>query len=304
MAKIAKNGHAHPKAWIVSSKDRGRKSIKKGNVFLEDKEEFEIEIFNPLKESVLADIKLNGSSISESGLVIRPGQRFYLDCFIDDKRKFVFNTYEVDGSDEISKKAIEKNGLLEVFFYKEEVVKIDNWRRYNNIVVERWYPYYYPYYQCSGSFGGTTTYDTIGTTFTSNFGGTNFGGTNLTTSTTNVDLSNSLNSSFYSSNLSDISSTSLSNTSNLETGRVEKGNSSNQKFESVNMNFENYYISSTILTILPESRKPIDVKRTKTKKLNSDDIIETIKKLSELNESGILTDEEFNDKKLELLSKI
>jgi hypothetical protein len=58
-----------------------------------------------------------GNSISTSGLVLNPGQRYYLDCFIDDNKKFIFNTYDVDDSNETAN-ATEKNGLLEVFFYK------------------------------------------------------------------------------------------------------------------------------------------------------------------------------------------
>jgi len=100
-----------PSAWIVNSNDRGRKSIKKGKVYLSDKEEFQIELFNPLQDCVLADIKLNGNSISKSGLVLNPGQRFYLDCFIDDKKKFIFDTYEVDDTDETAQ-AIAKNVQL------------------------------------------------------------------------------------------------------------------------------------------------------------------------------------------------
>ncbi|MFM7978380.1 MAG: hypothetical protein ACKPKO_03610, partial [Candidatus Fonsibacter sp.] len=87
MAKQIASGN--PNAWIVSPNDKGRKSIKNGKVFLNDGDEFEIELFNPLTECVLADIKLNGQSISKTGLVLKPGQRFYLDCFIDDKKKFV-----------------------------------------------------------------------------------------------------------------------------------------------------------------------------------------------------------------------
>ncbi|MBR4933414.1 MAG: SHOCT domain-containing protein [Clostridia bacterium] len=37
---------------------------------------------------------------------------------------------------------------------------------------------------------------------------------------------------------------------------------------------------------------------------NDDDILEKIKKLSELKDSGIITEEEFETKKTELLSKI
>ena len=337
MAKTIAQTNTKPSAWIVTPNDKGRKSIKSGKVFLEDKEEFEIELFNPLTVSVLADIKLNGQSISKTGLVVKPGQRVYLDCFIDDKKKFVFSTYEIDGGLE-SLNATQNNGLLEVFFYKEDVITLDNWRsRFDRVIVEKWYPAYYPSYNypwnniyCGGSFG------------TGGYGTTNIGNT---TTTTNVDLSNlniggsNINSSYTSDSNVSYGGTTVNNLfsmSNLETGRVEKGEISKQKFTEVEMDFEKNYISSTIIQILPESRKPVEVKNVKinielpkgdwTKKQieeakevvqnflwkeNTDEnqkemmnTIELIKKLADLHSAGILTDEEFSSKKAELLSKI
>ena len=322
VAKTTSN-HAKPNAWIVSPKDKGRKSIKKGKVFLNDGDEFEIELFNPLTECVLADIKLNGQSISKTGLVIKPGQRFYLDCFVDDKKKFIFNTYEIETNLETIQ-ATKNNGLLEVFFYKEDVISINNWRsRFDRVIIERWYPTYYPGYNpwwspgvyCGSLTGNSnTTIGTsgLGTTTTTNaFYGTNSNGvvgTNAVVSNTSVDLTslNAVYDSGYSNNMMLCSS----NTSGLnmkhETGRVEKGSSSSQKFTEIDMDFESNYISSTIIEILPESVKPLDVKKVKekAKPSGSDEVIDLIKKLSELHTAGILTDEEFSSKKLELLSKI
>lgn len=338
-----------PSAWIVNSNDRGRKSIKKGKVYLSDKEEFQIELFNPLQDCVLADIKLNGNSISKSGLVLNPGQRFYLDCFIDDKKKFIFDTYEVDDTDETAQ-AIAKNGLLEVFFYKESVVTLQNWSdRFNRILTTRTYPYWvyptYPYWGNTVTIGAP--YCGIGTinTFTT---------TNLTSGS--IDLSNlntSTGNAYYSSNTMAINSSYTNNVSltsaiggsakSIETGRIGKGDNSKQKFESVDMDFDKYYIASTILQILPESRRPIETKEIKVHKslievkvpkgLSKDSIskieelvsdfvwekdtnenrdkiddkiksVELLQKLGELHKAGILTDEEFTTKKVELLSKI
>ena len=98
----------------------------------------------------------------------------------------------------------------------------------------------------------------------------------------------------------------------LETGRVEKGTSSNQKFVEIDMDFETNYLASTIIQILPSSRKPVETKEIvneKTGEINlklepKDEIISLIKKLADLHSAGILTDEEFSSKKAELLSKI
>lgn len=338
-----------PSAWIVNSNDRGRKSIKKGKVYLSDKEEFQIELFNPLQDCILADIKLNGNSISKSGLVLNPGQRFYLDCFIDNKKKFIFDTYEVDDTDETTQ-AITKNGLLEVFFYKESVVTLQNWiDKFNRILTARTYPYWvysnYPYW------GGTVT---ISAPYCSSGTANTFITNNLTGSIDLINLNTTTGNAYYSSNTMAINSSYTNNVSlnksviggsakSIETGRIGKGDNSKQKFESVDMDFDKYYIASTILQILPESRRPIETKEIKVHKslielevpkgLNKESIskikevvseflcekdtkenrekiddkvksIELLQKLGELLKAGILTDEEFTTKKAELLSKI
>ena len=303
MAKqIASN--SKPGAWIVSPKDRGRKQIKSGKVFLNDGDEFEIELFNPLTVSVLADIKLNGQSISKTGLVIKPGQRVYLDCFIDDRKKFKFSTYEIENSGE-ALDATQNNGVLEVFFYKEDVITLDNWqRKFDRVIVEKYYPYNpYPWYNPYKVYCGSGTITYGGTTVTTNSNNGLIGGT------TNVyNSSNNINCSYTSQvDLPNLNVAGSLSTNSIETGRVEKGEKSKQKFTEVDMEFEKHYIASTIIQILPESRKPAEVKQMKTKQsqlISSDEVIELIKKLSDLHSSGILTDEEFSSKKAELLSKI
>lgn len=294
MAKITKTHVAsgtygtNPSAWIVSSNDRGRKSIKNGNVYLKDGEEFEIELFNPLLISVLADIKLNGQSISKTGLVIKPGQRFYLDCFIDDNKKFVFNTYDVDNTEEVNE-AIKNNGLLEVFFYKESVISLENWKKsFDRVIVER-YPIYYPSYPSAPWYQPSVYYGT----------GQNGFGVCTTNSGTTCNVNTSIGDITFSS-----SGNELFNSKSIETGRVEKGEKSKQKFKEVDMEFDSFYIVSTRVQILPESRRPIETKDIKKIKNEAYSVIDLISKLGDLHSSGILTDKEFNSKKEELLSKI
>jgi hypothetical protein len=308
MAKQIAQTSTKPSAWIVTPNDKGRKSIKSGKVFLEDKEEFEIELFNPLTVSVLADIKLNGQSISKTGLVVKPGQRVYLDCFIDDKKKFKFSTYEIENSGE-ALDATHNNGLLEVFFYKEDVITLDNWQgKFDRIIVEKYYPYNpYPWHNPYTVWYGTGSPTIGGSCVTTNLTNGVIGTT--TTSNAYYSSNNDVNCS-YTSNSVDLSkmNRSLSNNmtpiNSIETGRVEKGEVSKQKFTEVDMDFEKHYIASTIIQILPESRKPAEVKDVKKVKQESDDVIELIKKLADLHSAGILTDDEFSEKKSELLSKI
>ncbi len=309
MAKTSRREVKAPSAWVVAPKDRGRKSVKfdtksdtetKGKVYLNDGEEFQIELHNPLTECALADIKLNGNSISKGGLVLRPGERFYLDCFIDDKKKFIFSTYEVENTED-SVESIAKNGLLEVFFYKESAKSIDR-SRLNRVIVER---HYYPYQ--TNPYWQTTPWYTTPNVYCSN-GNNTIGQATFTTSDSNatytsnsVNLTNlNLTSGSFDSRTTPIDST------NIETGRVEKGAESSQKFDEVDMDFDNFYISSTVLELLPESRRPIETKELKEKPEQNKqiDVIEMIKKLAELRDAGILTEDEFFEKKSELLGRI
>jgi hypothetical protein len=309
MAKTSRKEVKAPSAWVVAPKDRGRKSVKfdtksdtetKGKVYLNDGEEFQIELHNPLTECALADIKLNGNSISKGGLVLRPGERFYLDCFIDDKKKFIFSTYEVEDTDD-SMESIAKNGLLEVFFYKESAKSIDR-SRLNKVIVERhYYPYQTnPYWQTKPWYTTPNIYcntGNIGTTFT-----TNMPPCNTTYTSSSINLNNLTGSLTTGNNAIPINSIN----SNIETGRIEKGENSDQKFDEVDMDFDNFYISSTVLELLPEGRRPIETKELKEKPEQNKqiDVIEMIKKLAELKDVGILTEEEFSEKKADLLGRI
>lgn len=272
MKKEKRNQGFVPEAWVVSSYDRGRKSIKKRKTYLKDGETFEIEMFNPLQSCVLAKIKLNGEFISKSGLVLKPGQRFYLDCFIDDNKKFIFNTYDVD-NEESSLKAIKKNGLLEVYFYNEIKIK-----QYSNLVdIQRLYyvnQNQQPYYSNNNYYINQTQ------PYYSNYG-------DFTTSSSTGEITFSTNSI----------------KSSIETGRIEKGESSKQKFDSIDMDFENNYISFTSIQILPDSIKPIEVKDLKKNKKPMD-LLNLIEKLSDLKKEGIISDDEFLEKKKDLLSRI
>jgi len=267
-----------PGAWIVDPENKGRKSIKLDKIYLNDNKEFEIEIFNPLRESVLADIRLNGNSISKTGLVVSPGQRIYINSFIDDGRKFIFKTYDVENSEEANN-AIENNGMLEVFFYKEETISLINWRNiYRNQIIQ-----YYPTTWLINQHYYTSPFNTVITTSPDNYYNTYSNITN-TYSNTNAIYSNT-----------------------IETGRVEKGEKSDQHYVNVDMNFENNYITHIVYQLLPYSRKPKEIKDILNKKEISKqqtDATDLLIKLKLLWENGILTGEEFQQKKKEILTRI
>ena len=130
-----------PEAHITRSKSR-LKLYNASTVYLKDESHFEIELFNPKKVRVLAKIKVNGVHISGGGIIVNPGQRVYLERFIDVDRKFKFSTYEVEDSAE-SRRAIESNGEVSVDFFSES--------QYLTTLTT-----YAPLWSSSPAFGGTT----------------------------------------------------------------------------------------------------------------------------------------------------
>ena len=109
-------GSAEPSAFITVKKQRQKQNGK--NVYLHDKTEFEIELYNPTNETILAKINLNDQSISTSGIVLKPGQRVFLERYLDWDRKFLFETYEVEDN-KTNQNAIKNNGLVTVMFMKK-----------------------------------------------------------------------------------------------------------------------------------------------------------------------------------------
>ena len=107
-----------PKCSVNITTNRNRVKSYSGKVYLKDGQNFELEIFNPHGYRVLAKIKINGHDLSDSGIVLKPGQRVYLERYLDSTNKFLFSTYEIDGTVE-ALRAIAENGNLEVEFYAE-----------------------------------------------------------------------------------------------------------------------------------------------------------------------------------------
>ena len=110
-----------PTANIAVNKSRIKlytKNVDMPTYYLEKGQEFQIELFNPTTDVVLAKIILNGTALSQGGLVLNPGQRVFLDRYFDVAKKFLFDTYEVSKSSEVME-AIKNNGDVKIEFYKE-----------------------------------------------------------------------------------------------------------------------------------------------------------------------------------------
>lgn len=105
-----------PKAFITVRKQRQKQHGK--NIYLHNNTEFEIELHNPTNDSIKATIEFNGKQISNTGIVLKPGQRVFLERYLDVDRKFLFETYEINNTQE-NRDAIEENGLITVRFFKK-----------------------------------------------------------------------------------------------------------------------------------------------------------------------------------------
>ena len=217
-----------PNAHITINKSRTK--AYGSTVYLKNGTSFEIELYNPTQRPFLAKIKVNGSYISQAGIIIKPGQRIFLERFIDDQKKFKFETYEVDGASPEVLKAIENNGDIVVEFYPEKLKTQIN---------TGWL---------------TTTSGTGTVTIQPPLNGDNYwyGGT-----TTNYNSNNAYftNTSFGGSTINNIS---MNVAGSLETGRVEVGEKSNQQLVETFGEFSNFMEAQSIWKILPLSLKPVE----------------------------------------------
>lgn len=243
---------------LVNGQKRKLYGKNKNKIYLNDGDEFQISVYNPLSERIGMQLKMNGIDTDDSVLVINPGQSVIVERFIGTNRKLKFSTYLVDKNNPQTKQAIKQNGILEVKFWNEykpvwvqqipitinpvyvPITPIINPPTYPFPGTTPYTPPSWPPYYCgdnlnekfycgdnlgsSGLGGGTTT--------SSNF---NFCDQNVTytANTGNVDINGDLNvrgSLNVSGNIGIGTPNSSAKLNIAETGRIEKGNRSNQHF--------------------------------------------------------------------------
>lgn len=195
-------------------------------VYLQDKQNFALRFFNPMQVKIGARISFNGMP-SNDYLVLNPGEDVVLERFLGEQKKMVFDTYTIDASNPSAMKAIEKNGLIEISFYKEKAHFTSfNVKNYNNRLYSR----------------GT------GNLYEGNISTTSFGGGTQSSS-----------GSFKSAPGVFVTEDDLSFDANLmeeiETGRVEAGDYSNQHLTYTNVDFEFYPFLTYIIKLIPQSQQ-------------------------------------------------
>jgi predicted component of type VI protein secretion system len=235
-----------PQAWVAVSNNRQKNyGVDNNLVYLDNGQEFQIELFNPTQISYLAKIYLNDNLISTAGLVIKPGQRYFLDRHIDEKKKLLFSTYEVEDTSEV-RQAIKSNGKVKVEFYPEMINF--NWGNSGTT--------YVPYNQQWGTI--TPTINPV--TWATSFGGTTTN--NVFYTAGNISTTSTLgnNATYTSSNSgSGNGYVTCSVAVSFETGRVDKGEKSQQTFGTDYGNYSGIWTYSSEYQIMPRSVKPVEV---------------------------------------------
>lgn len=216
-------------------------------VYLAKDAEFEIELFNPLQETVLAKIDMNNNVSIGEGLILRPGERVFLERYLDIDRKFKFDVYSIDGSN-ASMCASAQNGLVTVKFYREKPTQI-----YRNDLSVRCGSFGYPVlgnYNTASPYLGSN-FTTISTAFVNTTGGNTTGGNSTSTFTINA-------------------TTDAVQCKSIDTGMVAKGSKSDQEFVEVNQDFQTYPFSTINIKLLPDSLRVMTTEDIKHRKYCSE----------------------------------
>ena len=213
----------------------------KDQIYLNDGDEFEIELFNPKTNPVLAKISINGKRISERGIILNPGQRVFLERFLDSPDKLKFSTYKVNNSQEV-KEAIANNGLVKIEFCDECL------------------PYPRTY---TGTISTGTTWTTLGNPIT--YTNTNtFYNSSLNTTGGSFTLTSDIYNSSIPRSLDTTPIKKSKRADSLETGRVEAGSKSDQDFQNGQGNFNSYPSDVVEFQILPIAQKNIEAKEIRS----------------------------------------
>jgi len=247
------------------------KNYKDNTIYLNDGNEFQIRLFNPLREKIGVQIGLNGEN-STSYLVLNPGEDVTIDRFIDTQKKMLFETYNYDSSNSAAQNAVAKNGIVTIKFFKEVKALItttpfNSTGGYNQL------------YRTPGVY----TNDVDLSAVISNSGTLNLHDANVFNTTSlsstnnlksgNLDMStcttaNPVNATYTTTSMDnlvfnsdeEVKTKSYQPKSRMkETGRVGKGNSSTQNFKKVEVEFYSVPFHEIIYSLKPVSEKSEDI---------------------------------------------
>lgn len=210
-------------------------------VYLSDGDEFQIQLFNPHPFTIGLEISVNGAGLGGK-VVLRPGERVWLDRFLNDARKLKFETYRI-GKGAAAKSAASINGLVTVSAFREsedgDIIDI-SWNYGQNCPPSvNATKYNYDPWPVTCAFSNQTAFrpDTCWLN-----GGKGYYCTSA--STIDAGCANS-HSAVH------VKETAAGD----ETGRIEKGSASSQKFDACDRDFQQTPFSTESIRILPLSQK-------------------------------------------------
>lgn len=227
-------------------------------IYMNDGTEFQIQVFNPYSYVIGISFEFNNHNNTSQLLVLRPGERVWLDRFLDNESKLLFSTYQVGASKEVQE-AIKDNGNLCIKFYKEKENKPQVFSYPNTHLLQDWnvkpIETIDVYYNHIGHSYDLYANSNINCASSVNFCDTVNCNLGLNSSVTQASIDST--STSYSSSASS-ESRSLPKSKSIETGRIEKGSHSNQRFENVYKDFEYWPFKTEYIKILPTSQKQIN----------------------------------------------
>jgi hypothetical protein len=231
-----------PQAFITQRKQRVKQHkstqlLLDSIIYLSDGDNYEIELFNPKSVHILAKITIDKQQLPGGGIVLRPGERVFLERFLDSNNKFVFRTYEV-GKEAINVGATENNGFVQIDFYTEQIPSPTYWSGNQNTL----------------NLNGNITYTTLPNTFTTNTLGIS-GITNTAYYSSNTGTLTSGINSVVSPTSNTFEGPNIRNAKKVETGTTEKGELSSQQFTQSYKNFNMHSCEAVVYQILPNSQK-------------------------------------------------
>lgn len=221
-------------------------------VYLNNGDEFQIQLFNPTNKVIGAKLKFNNEHkewlSSNNYIVLRPGERVWLERFFDSHDKFIFNTYEVSNSTQVLE-AIKDNGDIVIEFYYEDssdsskdIIPLLSNLYFNTFTYKPDYTYY-----CGDSVTVKNISSPISYSSFTNSATASTSDTNITAPLYSYTKSTSANAS-DAHYLKKSAKT-------IETGRVEHGSYSGQNFKNVYYKFESWPFTMKHFKLLPVSRK-------------------------------------------------
>ena len=213
--KFQKSFNKHPKTY-----------------YLKDGTEFELFIQNLKQNTVMASIKFGTTNILN--LVLRPGESIFVDRGETDIRKFIFNTYSVDGKSKDVKEAIKFNGKIDISFTDNVPYVLKTTLSYES----------HDWWKFANSFDTNSDEPVSPFRITIPNVGPGFIGDNPT-NPTQILYGNAT-----------VHNTNSPKPTLIETGTIERSdNQSDTEYEKSNDNFNQWPFKTISLKLLPESEK-------------------------------------------------